>query len=189
MDLTVLTLTKSGEDNINCEINVTDGDIHLMRKRFYNKLINFCIKQFCKQNSYKEEDIKRDKNSCKRLKMKCNNSKKKLNIYKETIIIVDNFYGNEDLSVKITRDFFDDLSKDLYVRIEELIKGLLNVIGIKLYEIDEIILVGRGTRIIGVKNFIGKLFGLYKIKDYLNFEETFSLGVNLEAGKMEEKIE
>jgi len=187
LDITIMNLSKNNEGNINFEINGTDGDTHLGGSDFDNKLIDYCIQEFCKQTGIKEEDIKKDKKSCKRLKIKCENAKKMLSITKETIINVDNFYDKNDLFIRMTRDLFDDLCKDLYDRIEVLIKNVFLDLGKELSEIDEIILVGGATRMTGVKNLLGRLFGQHKVKDNLNPDEAVAFGATLEAAKMEEK--
>ena len=186
-DITLLNITKNSEDNINFEILGTDGDIHLGGSDFDNKLIDYCINEYCKQTGDSPENIRQNKRSCKRLKIKCENAKKLLSISRETIINVENFIGNNDLFVKITRELFDDLCSDLYDRIENLINGVLDDLGIPLHEIDNIILVGGSTRIIGVRNLLYRLFGERKVKDSLNPDEAVAYGATLESAKMNEK--
>jgi molecular chaperone DnaK (HSP70) len=188
LDITLLSITKNSEDNINFEILGTDGDIHLGGSDFDNKLIDYCIKEYCKQTGDKEENVRQNKRSCKRLKIKCENAKKLLSISNETIINVENFIGSNDLFVNITRELFDELCSDLYDRIEEVINELLNdEVGIAQSEIDNIILVGGATRIIGVRNLLYRLFDKRKVKDNLNPDEAVAYGATLESAKMEEK--
>ena len=46
-DIIVLNISKNIQ--INFEILGTDGDMHLGRRDFDNKLIDYCINEFCKQ--------------------------------------------------------------------------------------------------------------------------------------------
>ena len=187
LDITLLNISKNTEGNINFEVIATDGDIHLGGSDFDNKLIDYCIDRFCKLTGNKEETIRKDKKACKRLKIRCENAKKLLSITKETFINIDNFYGNEDLGIRITRNEFDDLCSDLYERIQELLTEVLEGAGKEMNEIDEIILVGGATRMNGIKNLLIKLFGEDKIKVNLNPDEAVAFGATMEAAKMEEK--
>ena len=187
LDITLLNITKNSDDNINFEILGTDGDIHLGGSDFDNKLIDYCINEYCKQTGDNPQNVRQNKRSCKRLKIKCENAKKLLSISRDTIINVENFIGNNDLFVQITRELFDDLCFDLYERIETLINGVLDDLGIYMPEIDNIILVGGSTRIIGVRSLLYRLFGEKKVKDSLNPDEAVAYGATLESAKMEEK--
>ena len=187
LDITLLNITKDSDDNIKFEIFGTDGDIHLGGSDFDNKLIDYCINEYCKQTGDNPQNVRQNKRSCKRLKIKCENAKKLLSISRETIINVENFIGNNDLFVQITRELFDDLCFDLYERIETLINRVLDDSGIYQTEIDNIILVGGSTRIIGVRSLLYRLFGEKKVKDSLNPDEAVAYGATLESAKMEEK--
>jgi len=78
----------------------------------------------------------------------------------ETIINIDNFFGTDDLMLRITRDGFEDLCVDLYREIEKIIHSLINNYGegITINNIDEVILVGGATKMTAVKTFLGKIF-------------------------------
>ena len=78
LDITLLKIRKNNEGLINFEVERTDGNTHLGGSDFDNKLIDFCIKDFCKKTGNKEENIRQDKKICKRLKIKCENAKKLL---------------------------------------------------------------------------------------------------------------
>ena len=187
LDITLLNLRKDNEGNINFDVEASDGDTHLGGSDFDNILIDFCIKEFCRTTGFKEENIKQDKKSCKRLKIKCESVKKLLSITKETVINIDNFFGNCDLEIKITRNKFNDLCQEIYNRIESLIVDLLNEIGKEPAEIDEIILVGGATRMPGIKDLMKRIFREDAVKDNLNPDEAVAFGATMEAAKIEEK--
>jgi L1 cell adhesion molecule like protein len=186
LDITLLNISKNKEGIINFDVLSSDGDTHLGGSDFDNKLIDYCIQEFCKDTSIKIEDVKQDKKACKRLKIKCENAKKFLSISNETIINIDNFYGNEDLVIKMTRDRFNDLCRDIYERIQELISDILCDLGKDPLEIDEIILVGGATRMPGIKDLLKRIFGDEKVKDNLNPDEAVAFGATMEAAKMGE---
>ena len=186
LDVTLLNIKKNIDGNIVFDVLATDGNIHLGGSDFDNHLIDFCINQFCKETGYKEEIIRQDKKACKRLKIKCENHKKLLNILNETVINIDNFYGQNDLIITMCRDKFDEICQDLYIEIEKIINSILEENEITIFQIDEVILVGGGTKMIGVKNFLGRIFSPNKIKSNLNPDEAVAYGATLDRAKMEE---
>ena len=187
LDITILNISKNSEGIINFEVESTDGDTHLGGSDFDNKLIDFCIKDFCIKTGNKEEMVRQDKKSCKRLKIKCENAKKLLTVTQQTIINIENFYGKDDLFLTITREKFDELCKDLYIKIRDLIYQVMEDIGKSPSDIDEVILVGGATRMVGVKDLLHRIFGEGKVKNNLDPDEAVAFGATMEAAKMEEK--
>ena len=186
LDVTLLNIKKNSDGNIDFEVLATDGNIHLGGSDFDNKLIDFCINQFCISTGHKEEEIRADKKACKRLKIKCEHAKKLLSIMKETVINLDNFYGQDDLMIRISRDTFEDLCDDLYREIENIIHSLVDGYGMSINSIYEVILVGGATKMTAIKKFLGKIFGPEKIKSNLNPDEAVAYGATLDRAKMEE---
>ena len=188
LDITIVKIRKESDGNIVFEIIATDGDTHLGGSDFDNALINFCIKKFCENNNFKkEEDIRNDKLACKRLKIKCENAKKLLSEVRKVEIKIDNFYNKKNLIEIISRDDFNYICNDLYKRIENLIKGLLNDIHMKKDDIEEIILIGGGTKILGVKDLLARIFDESKIKDNINQDEAVAIGATINSAKIVEK--
>ena len=189
LDVTILKITKNNIGDINFNVIVTDGDIHLGGSDFDNKLIDYCINEFCKSTGNKEEDVRADKKACKRLKIKCENAKKLLSIMNETIINIDNFYGKSDLMITMKRQKFEEeLCKDLYIRIEEIIKSSLAEARLTIDQIDKVILVGGATKMDGIKVNLGRIFkDPHKIKSNINPDEAVAYGATLNSAKIEEK--
>ena len=184
-DITLLNIKKNHEGQLVFEVELTNGDIHLGGSDFDNKLIDYCLKQFCKDTQNDENEVRKDKRACHRLKIKCENAKKLLSTKNEIIINVDNFYKEDDLCIKLSLDLFETICKDLFERINNLIKEVLEDVGKNASDIDNIILVGGATRMIGVKNLLKKLFSEDKIKDNINPDEAVAIGATLEAAKIE----
>ena len=184
-DITLLNIKKNSEGQLVFEVELTNGDIHLGGSDFDNVLIDYCIKEFCRRTEIEESEIRKDKRACQRLKIKCENAKKLLSIKNETIINVDNFFNEEDLCVKMTLSTFENLCKDLYDRIRNIINEIIEEIGISSTDIDKVILVGGATRMVGIKNLLKKIFTENKIKDNINPDEAIAIGATLEAAKME----
>ena len=184
-DITLLNIKKNSEGQLIFEVELTNGDIHLGGSDFDNMLIDYCIKEFCRRTEVEESEIRKDKRACQRLKIKCENAKKLLSIKNETIINVDNFYKDEDLCVKMTLSHFENLCKDLFDRVNNIINEVLEEVGLMSTDIDNVILVGGATRMVGIKNLLKKIFTEDKIKDNVNPDEAVAIGATLEAAKME----
>ena len=188
LDVTLLNIRKNIDGKIDFNVLATDGNIHLGGSDFDNRLIDFCINQFCNNTGYKEEEIRKDKKAGKRLKIKCEHAKKLLSIMKETVINIDNFYGKNDLMIRISRDTFEDLCEDLFKEIEKIIHSLIDDYGngMSIFDIVEVILVGGATKMPSVKKFLGRIFGPEKIKSNINPDEAVAYGATLDRAKMEE---
>ena len=185
LDITLLAIKKDQEGQLSFEVELTNGDTHLGGCDFDNMMIDYCIKEFCRRTNYNENEVRKDKKACHRLKIKCENSKKLLSSIYETIINVDNFYNEVDLCIKMKLPLFEDICKELFTRINDIINEVLDEVGRNTADIDQVILVGGSTRMIGVKNLLKKIFGEDKIKDNINPDEAVAIGATLEAAKIE----
>ena len=184
-DITILNIKKNKEGQLVFEVESTNGDIHLGGSDFDNMLIDYCIKEFCRRTDFDENEVRKDKKACQRLKIKCENAKKLLSTINQTIINVDNFYKDEDLCIKMTLPIFESICKELFDRINNIIDEVLEEIGRNVSDIDKIILVGGATRMIGIKNLLKRRFREDKIKDNVNPDEAVAIGATLEAAKIE----
>ena len=185
LDLTILKIKKEKDNNLIFDVLSNRGDIHLGGSDFDKKLIDYCIKYFCKENQFQEIEIKSNNNCCRKLKIKCENAKKLLSVKKDVIIQIDNFYQNTDLIIKIRQKDFKKICKSLFDRINTLIDNILNELRYTPIDIDKIILVGGATRIHGIKDLLIKKFGEDKIKDNINPEEAVAIGATLDAAKIQ----
>ena len=73
LDVSILTI-----ENTNFNVISKLGDTHLGGMDFDNKLIDLCIKDFCQLTGLKENDIRKDNNALRRLKIQCEKGKKKV---------------------------------------------------------------------------------------------------------------
>ena len=184
-DITLLNIKKNKDGQLIFEVELTNGDIHLGGSDFDNMMIDYCIKEFCRRTEFDENEVRKDKRACHRLKIKCENAKKLLSTINQIIINVDNFYGDEDLCIKMTLNLFETICQELFTRINNIINEVLEEVGKNTSDIDKVILVGGATRMIGIKNLLKKIFGDSKIRDNINPDEAVAIGATLEAAKIE----
>ena len=169
------------------EVKYTSGDTHLGGEDFDQKLVDYCIQEFCSKNSLSEEDVKKNKKALKRLKIAYEKIKRLLSVSTEIPIYVDNFYNDETLYIKITRAKFEDLCKDIFAKLTSPIEEVINKANIGISEIQEVVLVGGSTRIPKIKEMITEYFQNIKINDSINPDEAVAYGAEVDAYKIHSK--
>ena len=165
------------------EVLLIDGDIHLGGSDFDQKLMDYCIETFCEKILINKHDLLKDFNAMRKLKIKCEHAKKMLSIKNSVNITIENFYDNRDLAINIKQEDFMDICKDKYERIKLKINSVLNEVNITQTDIDNVILVGGGSKTYGIKKLLIELFGENKIKDNINPEYVVAIGATLYAVK------
>ena len=172
-----LAISAMKQDNKNNrKIMVFDLGGHLGGDDFDNRLVNICIKKFCKVYGVDETEIRKDKNIKRRLKVQCEKAKKKLSTQTNTTIKLYNFYKEYTLYVEITRSEFDELCEDLYERIKRVLDNVILESKLSLEEIDDIIVVGGSSRIPKIKTILVEKYGASKIRDKINPDEAVAIG-------------
>ena len=194
-DVTILNFKSGGEQNY--EILATKGDRFLGGEDFDNKLVEYFLDKFCTKMNESKEEIKKDKKCIKKLKIKCENIKRALSKKKETTLLVNNFYNNNDIFEEITRNDFEKICSDLFKRLIAPIEDALSDAKLKKEEINEIILVGGSSRIPKIKTILQDYFNIKRdkngkvlekqktiINDSINPDEAVAYGATLMAAKI-----
>ena len=142
-------------------------------------MVKFCLEQISNK-----EQIKKDQQCLKKLKIYCEAIKKKLSYSNEQVLFIEDFFENEDLRIIIKREEFEDICDDLFRELEiSLDEALINA-KLNKNEINEIILVGGSTKIPKVKKIIKNFFPNCKINDYIDPDEVVAFGATIEAEKI-----
>ena len=184
-DVSILTIDNNSQFNVKASF----GDTYLGGNDFDNKLVDFCIRDFCQKMGKKENDIKKDSKALKRLKVQCEKAKKKLSNNNSSSINVLSFFENINLRVEITRDRFNQECENLYKRIEIILDKVLADSQFKIEEINEVILIGGSSRIPKIKEILQTKFGSDKIRDNINQDEAVAIGATWQAHKLTGKSE
>jgi L1 cell adhesion molecule like protein len=181
-DVSILSLEKEiGDQNkLNFRVLGTSGNTQLGGEDFDNELVNY----FLKKRNENENDIRNDKKALKKLKVACENIKKKLSRTEETTLRITNLYKGQDLNEKITRDDFEKQCSHLFSEIENSLDEALIASKMKKGDIDEIILVGGSTKIPKVKQLVKEYFPGCNINDTINPDEAVAYGATLAAEKI-----
>ena len=179
-DVTALYLN----DNREFSAIASLGDAHLGGNDFDNKLVDFCIKEFCRSYNINEEEVRSDPNTLRRLKNQCEKAKKKLSFIDQAVISIYNLYKDNNLYIEISREKFDEICYDLYEKIKSGLEQILSESKLTLEEIDDVVLVGGSSRIPKVKEILIEKFGEGKIRDKINPDEAVAIGATWQAHKI-----
>jgi molecular chaperone DnaK (HSP70) len=126
------------------EVICTGGDHNLGGKNWDDRIIQHLVEQFQVQTG-SNEDILEDADTWQELQLSAEKAKKTLSQREKAPVMVT--YSGERAKVELTRDQFDDITRDLLERTISLTHDMLNEAQKKGYNaFDEFLLVGGSTR-------------------------------------------
>ena len=164
------------------DVLATSGDNKLGGDDFDNKIIDYLVAQFKKENGV---DLSQDKMALQRLKDAAEKAKKDLSGVTSTQIslpfITAGAAGPLHLENTLTRAKFDELTMDLVERTKNPVRNALRDAGLSQSEIDEVILVGGSTRIPAVVEAVRKETGKEPNKS-VNPDEVVAMGAAIQGG-------
>lgn len=164
------------------EVKATSGDNHLGGDDFDQKIIDYLVAEFKKDQGI---DLSKDKAAVQRLKDAAEKAKKELSGVLTTTIslpfitVVDGV--PQHLEINLTRAKFEELTSDLVERTMGPTRRALSDAGMTSADIDKVVLVGGSTRIPAVQEAIKKLIGKEPHKG-VNPDEVVALGAAVQAG-------
>ncbi len=163
------------------EVLSTSGDTHLGGDDFDQRIIDWLVDEFKKQENV---DLKKDPMALQRLKEAAEKAKIELSSAGETEInlpyITATESGPKHLVKKLSRAQFEKLTDDLVKRAMNPVKEALKQAGLKPSDIDEVILVGGSTRIPKVQEEVEKYFGKKASKN-VNPDEVVAEGAGIQG--------
>ena len=166
------------------EVLATNGDTRLGGDDFDNKLIQWMIDEFKKQEGI---DLSSDKMAMQRLKEAAEKAKKELSSATTTNInlpfITATAEGPKHFDMNLTRAKFDELTNDLVERTAVPVQNALKDAGLTASEIGQVLLVGGSTRIPAVQDKVKQLTGKEPSKS-LNPDECVAIGASVQGGKL-----
>jgi molecular chaperone DnaK len=175
-----ISILEVGENVV--EVKATNGDTHLGGDNIDQKVIDWIIDEFKKDQGI---DLSKDKMALQRLKEAAEKAKIELSSVLETEInlpfITADASGPKHLSMKLTRAKLESMIADIVARTLEPCRLALSDADLKGEDIDEIILVGGSTRIPKVHEAVKNFFGKEPHKG-VNPDEVVALGAAVQAG-------
>jgi molecular chaperone DnaK len=164
------------------EVLSTNGDTFLGGEDFDQRLIDYVITEFKKDQGV---DLSKDVLALQRLKESAEKAKIELSSSQQTEInlpyITADQSGPKHLNMKITRAKFEALVDDLIEKTIEPCRIAIKDAGIKVSEVQDVILVGGQTRMPKVIDKVREFFGREPRKD-VNPDEAVAIGAAIQAG-------
>ncbi len=176
-DISVLEL---GDDVF--EVKATNGDTHLGGDDFDQRVINWLVEEFKKDQGI---DLSQDPMALQRLKEAAEKAKIELSSTAQTDVnlpfITADQSGPKHLNLTLTRAKFEQLVDDLIQRTIPPMKRALEDAGLDPSKVDEVILVGGSTRIPKIQDVVKEFFGKDPHKG-VNPDEVVGIGAAIQGG-------
>ncbi|MDH5584560.1 MAG: molecular chaperone DnaK, partial [Gammaproteobacteria bacterium] len=164
------------------EVLATNGDTFLGGEDFDMRVIEYLAAEFKRETGV---DITSDPLAMQRLKEAAEKAKIELSSQQQTEVnlpyITADASGPKHLNIKLTRAKLESLVEALIARTIEPCKIALKDAGLKVNEIDDVILVGGQIRMPKVQQEVQNFFGKEPRRD-VNPDEAVALGAAIQGG-------
>lgn len=164
------------------EVKSTNGDTHLGGEDFDNKIVDYILSEFEKDNSI---DLRKDAAAMQRIKDEAEKAKKELSSATETDInlpyITADADGPKHLELTLTRAKLEELVEPLLDRLDGPVKKALDDANLKTSDIADVVMVGGMTRMPAVVERVKKLFGKDPMQG-VNPDEVVAVGAAIQGG-------
>jgi molecular chaperone DnaK len=164
------------------EVLATNGDTFLGGEDFDKRIIDYLVEQFKKDQGF---DLRNDPLALQRLKEAAERAKIELSSGQQTEVnlpyITADANGPKHLNIKLTRAKLEALVEDLVSRTIAPCRTALDDAGLKVGDVDEVILVGGQTRMPKVQEAVAEFFARDPRKD-VNPDEAVAAGAAIQGG-------
>ncbi|WP_374399150.1 molecular chaperone DnaK [Niveibacterium sp.] len=170
------------------EVLATNGDTFLGGEDFDQRVIDYIVEEFKKQNGI---DLSKDAIALQRIKAAAERAKIELSSSQQTEInepYITMANGAPcHLAMKITRAKFESLVEELVEATIEPCRKALKDAGLKVTDIDDVILVGGQTRMPKVQEKVREFFGKEARRD-VNPDEAVAVGAAIQGGVLQGEV-
>ena len=167
------------------EVKSTNGDTFLGGEDFDEKIVNYLVDEFKKDNGI---DLRADKLALQRLKEAAEKAKIELSSTAQTEInlpfITADKTGPKHINIKLTRAKLEALVEDLIKKTIPACKTAIKDSGFSTAEINEVVLVGGMTRMPKIIESVKTFFGKEPNKS-VNPDEVVAMGAAIQAGVLQ----
>jgi len=164
------------------EVLATNGDTFLGGEDFDKRVIDYLVEEFKKDQGF---DLRNDPLALQRLKEGAERAKIELSSGQQTEVnlpyITADASGPKHLNIKLTRAKLESLVEDLVTRTIGPCRTALDDAGLKVTDIQDVILVGGQTRMPKVQEAVAEFFSREPRKD-VNPDEAVAVGASIQAG-------
>jgi len=170
------------------EVKATSGNNRLGGDDFDNKIIDWLVDEFKKENGI---DLRNDKMAMHRLKEAAEKAKHELSGVMSTDINIPYITATQDgplhMERTLSRAKFNEMTADLVEKTMGPLRQAMKDSGLKSTQIDKVILVGGSTRIPAVQEAIKNFTGKEPFKG-INPDEVVAVGAAIQAGVLSGEV-
>ena len=170
------------------EVLATNGDTFLGGEDFDKRIIDYLSAEFEKESGI---DIRKDPVAMQRLKEAAEKAKIELSSKQQTEVnlpyVSADAAGPKHLNINLTRAKMESLVEDLVERTLLPCKTALNDAGLKVSDIDDVILVGGQSRMPKVQSEVQNFFGKEPRRD-INPDEAVAMGAAIQGGVLSGEV-
>ena len=181
-DVSLLEVGKDDDGFSTIQVRATNGDNRLGGDDWDARIVDWLVKQVKSKDGV---DLSKDKIAMQRLKDAAEQAKKELSSATSTNINLQYLSMSESgpvhLDEKLTRSHFEEMTADLLERTKVPFHNVIKDAGVKVSDIDHVILVGGSTRMPAVSEVVRELTGKEPNKG-VNPDEVVAIGAALQAG-------
>ena len=182
-DVSLLEVGKDDDGFSTIQVRATSGDNKLGGDDWDERIVNWLVEQVKASSGV---DLSKDKIALQRLKEAAEKAKKELSSTTSTNIslpyISMSDSGPIHVDETLTRAKFEEMAKDLLERTKAPFHNVVRDSGIKVSDIDHVVLVGGSTRMPAVTNVVKDLTGGREPNKGVNPDEVVAIGAALQAG-------
>ena len=164
------------------EVKSTSGDTQLGGSDFDKRIVDWLAEQFLKDEGI---DLRKNRQALQRLTEAAEKAKIELSGVSVTDInlpfITATENGPQHIEKKLTRPQFEDLCSDLVSRLQRPLKRVMNDAKLTPVQIDEVVLVGGGTRMPMIKSLVRSLIDK-EPNENVNPDEVVAVGAAIQSG-------
>ncbi|WP_062518881.1 molecular chaperone DnaK [Demequina silvatica] len=182
-DVSLLEVGKDEDDFSTIQVKATAGDNRLGGDDWDQRIVDHLVKEV---KNTEGVDLSKDKSALQRLREAAEQAKKELSSAQQTQISLQYLSIGENgpvhLDTKLTRAQFQQMTSDLLDRTKAPFQQVIKDAGIKLADIDHVVLVGGSTRMPAVADVVRELTGGQEPNKGVNPDEVVAVGAALQAG-------
>jgi len=182
-----VSLLEIGEGVV--EVKATSGDNHLGGDDWDNRIVEWMVTKFKNAHGV---DLAADKIAAQRLQEAAEKAKIELSSSSETTIhlpyITHGEAGPLHFEERLTRAEFQKITADLLERTKKPFESVLKDGGVKVADIDHVVLVGGSTRMPAVTDLVKELLGGKEPNKGVNPDEVVAVGAALQAGVLKGEV-
>ncbi len=164
------------------EVKATSGDTQLGGNDFDKRIVDWLANQFLEQEGV---ELRQDRQALQRLTEAAEKAKIELSGVSVTDInlpfIIATEEGPKHIETRLSRAQFEELCGDLISRLRRPLKRALSDAGLSPVQLDEVVLVGGGTRMPVVKDLV-RSFIDREPNQNVNPDEVVAVGAAIQAG-------